>query len=96
MQAFQRDLKSFERLNAQVLGVSGDSLETHRGFAARFGIAFPLIADEGGKVAALYGGKTRITYIIDRKGVIRHVARGVPDNEELLKVLERITDDNGS
>lgn len=90
MQAFQRDLEEFERLNAQVLGVSDDSMETHRKFAKENRISFPLIADEDGKIAKRYHGG-RVTYIIDKKGIIRFVQKGVPDNDLLLRELEKLS-----
>lgn len=89
MQAFQRDLEDFEGLNAQVLGVSSDSVETHGKFAAENGLKFPLIADGKGEVARLYPGG-RVAYIIDKTGTIRFVLKGVPDNKVLLSELRKI------
>ena len=89
MQAFQRDLEEFESLNAQVLGVSTDSLKTHGKFAGEHGLSFPLIADEDGKVARLYPGG-RVTYIIDKEGIVRFVQKGVPDNDLLLRELKKL------
>ena len=85
MQAFQSDIKRFEKLNAQVLGVSSDTLETHRDFVEKLGLAFPLIADDG-TIRKFYGGG-RITYLIDQSGIIRYVHKGMPDNEELLREI---------
>jgi len=76
-------------LNAQVLGVSGDSIETHRKFAQRHGITFPLLRDRDKKIRRAYGGG-RITYLIDQEGIIRFVGKGVPDNHELLNELKKI------
>jgi peroxiredoxin Q/BCP len=90
LQAFQADLAEFERRNAQVLGVSSDTLETHRKFAKRYGITFPLISDTEGAVMNLFGGQTRITFIIDRTGIVRYAEPGLPDNEELLERLDAI------
>jgi peroxiredoxin Q/BCP len=88
MQAFQRDLPRFEKLNAQVLGISGDDLQTHREFSEKFDISFPLIADDGALKDDY--GKERITYIIDQSGIIRFIQEGVPDNEVLLKELKKL------
>ncbi len=88
MQAFQRDLTRFEKLSAQVLGVSSDSLETHRKFSKEYDITFPLIADEG-TLKKLYGSR-RITYVIDPQGTIRFIQKGVPDNEKLLESLRAL------
>ena len=85
MQAFQNDIERFEKLNAQVLGVSSDSLETHRQFADSLNLDFPLIADDG-EMRSMYGGG-RITFIIDQAGVVRHIHKGMPDNDELLEII---------
>ena len=89
MQAFQTDIKEFEKLNAQVVGVSTDSLETHRKFSRANGITFPLIADDG-TLKDLYSQR-RTAYIIDQQGIIRFIYEGVPGNFELLIELDKLT-----
>ncbi len=89
MQAFQRDLKKFEKLNAQVLGVSPDSIATHKEFSTKNSLQYPLVADEAGEVRKLYA-PGRVTYIIDREGVIRFIQQGVPDDKVLLEELEKL------
>lgn len=91
MAAFQKDLASFERLNAQVLGVSADTIESHKRFAESLDLEFPLLSDPGGKIQAQYGSG-RITFIIDQDGMIRDVQKGMPDNDKLLKVLKTLED----
>lgn len=83
MAAFQNDITRFEELDAQVLGVSSDMLETHKDFARQLGLSFPLLVDDG-TIRKLYGSG-RITYLIDRSGVIRYVHKGMPDNDTLLR-----------
>lgn len=87
MQAFQADLAAFEGQGAQVLGVSGDTVETHGRFAEQHGIRFPLVADVEGNIGRNYPGG-RVTYVIDRAGIVRHVMKGMPDNDRLLDVLK--------
>jgi peroxiredoxin Q/BCP len=82
-------MESFGKRNAQVLGVSGDSLETHRSFANQHGIDFPLLDDSDGAIRKLYGDG-RITYLVDQHGVIRLVSKGVPDNDQLLQALDTL------
>ena len=89
MQAFQTDYMRFEKLNAQVLGVSGDTLETHHKFVKELGLQFPLLADDG-NIRKLYGSG-RITYLIDRTGMIRFVYKGMPDNDRLIEELEKLS-----
>ena len=88
MQAFQRDIKRFEELNAQVLGVSSDSLETHHEFVKKLNLSFPLIADDG-QIRQLYGGG-RVTYIIDQAGMVRFIHKGMPENEKLIEAIGQL------
>ncbi len=83
------DLEKFEKLNTQVIGISPDSLESHEKFSEKYGLTFPLVSDVDGLVKRLYG-KGRITYLIDRKGIIRFIQEGVPDNKDLLKKIGEI------
>lgn len=95
MQSFQRDLEKFESLTTQVLGISGDRLESHIKFSEEYDIAFPLISDEDMQIKNLYG-KNRITYLIDKQGVIRFIQTGVPDNNEFLKEIRKLSEKSES
>ena len=85
MKAFQNDIARFEELDAQVLGVSADTLETHKAFAKELGLSFPLIVDDG-TIRKIYGGG-RITYLIDQSGIVRYVHKGMPDNDRLFQEI---------
>ena len=91
MKAFQNDIARFEELSAQVLGVSADSLETHRDFAKELGLGFPLLVDDG-SIRKHYGSG-RITHLIDRNGIVRYVHKGMPDNEKLLQEIRNLPPD---
>ena len=91
----------FTRLGAEVLGVSSDTLESHKSFATHHGLPFLLLSDKDGKVRKLYGVQStigiipgRVTFIIDTKGVVRHVFNSQfhPEKhiEEALKVLKEL------
>jgi peroxiredoxin Q/BCP len=91
----------FTSLGAEVLGVSSDTLESHKSFATHHGLPFLLLSDEDGKVRKLYGVPStmgiipgRVTYIIDKKGVVRHVfsSQFQPEKhiEEALKILKEL------
>src|SRR5215208_7037332 len=78
--AFRDNYEEFSKLDAEVVGISSDSVESHRSFAREHGLPFTLLSDEGGKVRKLYGVPNtfglfpgRVTYVIDEKGVIRHI-----------------------
>jgi len=89
MKAFQADIKAFERLNTQVLGVSPDDVPTHQRFAESLSLSFPLVSDPGGTIQAQYGSG-RIAFFIDTKGVVRLVVEGMPDNQRVLADIERL------
>ena len=78
--AFRDDFEQFGKLDAEVIGISSDSVESHRAFAQKHGLPFALLSDEGGKVRKLYGVPNtlglfpgRVTYIIDEQGVVRYI-----------------------
>jgi thioredoxin-dependent peroxiredoxin len=86
----------FAGIDAVVLGVSADDVESHRAFRAKHDLNFPLLADVGGEVSDLYGvwdertvhGRTimgieRSTFVIDEDGVVQEAWRGVDARRHL-------------
>jgi thioredoxin-dependent peroxiredoxin len=78
--AFRDHFEEFGKLDAEVIGISSDSVESHTSFAVKHDLSFPLLSDERGYIRRLYGvPKTfgvfpgRVTYVIDKEGVVRHV-----------------------
>jgi peroxiredoxin Q/BCP len=68
--------------DAIILGVSGDTEQSHRAFKERNALGFPLISDPDGRLRALYDVngvlpllRPRITYVIDKQGMIRAAFR---------------------
>ena len=53
--AFRDDYEEFGKLKHEVIGISSDSVESHKRFAARHNLPFTLLSDERGKVRKLYG-----------------------------------------
>jgi peroxiredoxin Q/BCP len=72
-----------------VLGVSPDSLETHRKFSEEHGITFPLISDTDNTIRGLYE-RGRITFLIDKTGIIRYVQKGVPEIGKFLREIKSL------
>ncbi len=77
MQAFQKQLKTLEGADTQVLGVSMDSPFANKAWAQQIGVTFPLLSDMGGEVTKEYGvyepkykAARRITYLIDKDGKV--------------------------
>ncbi|MCB1001034.1 MAG: peroxiredoxin [Ilumatobacteraceae bacterium] len=83
LNSYNDDLSQFEDLDAQVLGISAQSVESHDQFSGKHGFGFPLLADTDKKVAALYGTlgpigfPRRSVFIVDREGVIRYAHRAI-------------------
>ncbi len=78
--AFRDSYEAFKEAGAEVVGVSADSVGSHQGFAAQHRLPFILLSDSGGTVRRLYGVERtmgilpgRVTYVIDRDGVVRHI-----------------------
>jgi peroxiredoxin Q/BCP len=91
----------FKQAGAEVIGVSSDSAESHRQFAEQHHLPFILLSDRGGAVRRLYGVPStlgllpgRVTYIIDRRGIVRHIfsAQFSPEKhvDEALKILRAL------
>jgi thioredoxin-dependent peroxiredoxin len=78
--AFRDGYQDFQDAGAEVIGVSSDSAESHGRFAAKHRLPFTLLADQGAQVRKRYGIPAtlgllpgRVTFVIDRGGIVRHV-----------------------
>jgi peroxiredoxin Q/BCP len=101
--SFRDSYEELTSLGAEVLGVSGQSVESHKSFATHYGLPFILLSDEDNKVRKLYGVPStmgiipgRVTYIIDKKGVVRSIfssqtqaTKHVQEATDTLKQLEQ-------
>jgi peroxiredoxin Q/BCP len=80
---YNNELAQFSELDAQVLAVSGQDLESHEKFATQHGFQFPLLADTEKAVARAYGTlgplgiPRRSIFVIDAAGVVRYVHRAL-------------------
>lgn len=96
-QRFQRDLPKYQALNAEILGVSADSVDTHAEFCSAEGLKFPLLADEDGAVSKAYGSwmgylSMRHTFLIDPAGILRERFVKVAPAVHSAEVLNRLTE----
>jgi len=78
--AFRDAYEDFVRAGAVVIGVSSDSADRHQAFASGHRLPFLLLPDEDGSLRKAFGVPKslgifpgRVTYVIDREGVVRHV-----------------------
>lgn len=98
--AFRDGMDEIRESGAVVLGVSGDSVDSHKKFAKKFNLNFPLLSDERKTVLqaygvwkekSLYGRKfmsiERTTFIIDEQGTIDDIFQKVKVDGHLEEVL---------
>ena len=83
MTAYQDGRAEFDRLGAQVLGISVDSFASNAKFAEQIGAEFPLLSDFKREVSRAYGVldeaggySKRTTFVIDQEGIVRAVIEG--------------------
>jgi len=107
--AFRDALDQFAEQGVVVLGVSLDDVESHRAFAEKYKLPFPLLADTTGAVAALYGvlgeyqppeGEPisiarRVTFLIDANGIVRRVWTDVDPAVHAPEVLAAVRELGG-
>jgi len=94
---FRDDIFRFHAIDAQVIGISIDDVGSHRSFAEKYSLPFPLLADTDKKVAAAYdvlglGGlyAKRETFLIDPQGKLVKHYPGVKPAENSAQVLADI------
>lgn len=96
---FRDGYDMFTNMGLVILGVSKDGVESHKKFADKFSLPFPLLADESTDVSQAYGvwkqkkfmgrkymGINRTSFLIDEKGVISKIYEGVKANEHAKDV----------
>lgn len=103
--AFRDSYEAFRDMGAVVIGVSSDSVDSHRDFASKCNLPFTILSDEGGRVRRLYGVPSslgllpgRVTYVIDAHGLVRHVFNSQMNPakhvEEAMKVLKAVREEH--
>ncbi len=99
--AFRDSYEIFKEVGAEVIGISSDSEQSHQGFAARHRLPFILLSDRDGSVRKRYGVSSvlgllpgRVTFVIDKQGIVRHifVAQFAAEKhvEEAMRVLQTL------
>jgi thioredoxin-dependent peroxiredoxin len=91
----------YQATGAEVVGISTDSIDSHKNFADKYSLTLRLLSDERGEVAALYGAKSwlpgrsgRAVVVIDKAGrVAYHKVQPVslfrPKDEDILEATRQ-------
>lgn len=100
--AFRDNYDNIKALGAEVIGISPDTESSHRLFASHLHLPFILLSDPKGKVGAMFGLKRkllgllggRMTFIIDKEGIIRHIYEGAlayaEHSKQALEALDEL------
>jgi len=101
--AFRDGIAEIKKRGAVVLGVSADSVESHKKFKSKFDLNFPLLADTDKKLIEAYGvwkeksmygkkymGIERTTFVIDEQGKIAHIFPRVKVQEHYDEVIDAL------
>jgi len=93
---FQADQAKYDKMNAAIVGVSVDTVDSHQQFCTKENLTFKLLADEKHEVVNTYGSTqkfggnevaARNTFLVDPQGVIRKVFLKVNPNPHSAEVL---------
>ncbi len=98
---FRDSYEAFKELGAEVIGVSSDSTDSHKSFSEHHHLPFVLLSDPKKELRKLYGVPSnmgllpgRVTYVIDREGMVRHIFNSQvhPEKhvEEAISILRRV------
>ena len=103
---FRDEFPKFGKMKAEIIGVSADSVESHKKFAEKYNLPFNLLSDEGKEVIEKYGvwqeksmygkkymGIVRTTFIIDPSGKIHKIFPKVKvekHNKEVMEALKEL------
>lgn len=102
--AFRDSFQDFKDAGADVIGVSADSAESHKKFAEKHRLPFTLLADEKGELRKAFGVPStfgvmpgRVTYVIDKDGVVKYIFNSQLEGEkhmtEALRIVKELNKD---
>ncbi len=96
---YRDHLGEFGELGVQVIGINSQSLESHRTFAKKYDLDFPLVADpqrntcRAYDAAGLFGMTRRSIFLIDRSGIVRYCRTDLPVFRRTARELKKIIAD---
>ncbi|WP_369765584.1 peroxiredoxin [Flavobacterium sp. WC2429] len=96
--SFRDQYEEFTDLGAEVIGVSSDSVASHKDFAKEHQLPFILLSDSDKKIRTLFGVPSalfgllpgRVTYVVDKKGVVQLIFNSIKGQNHIVKALESI------
>jgi len=89
-------MEELQSLGVQVIGVSTDGVKSHENFTNKYDLNSPLLSDKSKEIIKAYGVESdsgsarRITFLIDKSGVIRHIWLKVKATQHAQEVAEKV------
>jgi peroxiredoxin Q/BCP len=98
--SFRDNLKAIREMGSEIVGISVDDVDSHKKFAEKYHLPFPLVSDPDKKIATAYGVlrdpptmTNRVTFIIDKNGKIANIFPKVDvtqHTEEVVAALKKL------
>ncbi|MBP2282993.1 peroxiredoxin Q/BCP [Flavobacterium sp. CG_23.5] len=96
--SFRDQYEDFKDLGAEVIGISNDSIDSHQKFAKQYQLPFILLSDPDKKISKLFGVSSglfgilhrRVTFVIDKNGVVQMIFDSMLAQKHISKALETI------
>ncbi len=96
--SFRDQYEDFKDLGAEIVGISSDSIVSHEKFSQKYRLPFILLSDDDKKLRNLFGVKPslfglipgRVTYVVDKKGIIRLVFDSLVATNHIPRALETV------
>jgi thioredoxin-dependent peroxiredoxin len=100
--SFRDKFDVFNEADALIIGISGQSVESHKEFALKYRLNYTLLSDKGNKIRKLFGVPTnflgllpgRVTYVVDKSGKVVYVFNSQTQTEkhvdEALRILKEL------
>ena len=96
--SFRDQYEDFKDLGAEVIGISSDSESSHQKFSKQYNLPFMLLSDSDKKLRTLFGVKTnlfgllpgRVTYVIDKNGILQLIFDSLVSTNHIPKALNII------
>lgn len=96
--SFRDNYEDFKNLGAEVIGISSDSSSSHKRFSKKYKLPFILLSDEGKKLRKLFGVQNdllglipgRVTYVIDKNGILILIFNSMSGKIHIEKALEAL------
>jgi thioredoxin-dependent peroxiredoxin len=99
---FRDQYEVFNEADAVIIGISGQSVESHKKFAEKYRLSYTLLSDEENKIRKLFGVPTnmygllpgRVTYVVDKSGKVVNIFNSQTDTKrhvvDALKILKEL------